>query len=612
MKEGPKIVLKDVSLHLVESYEDVTACLEWLATTQSDRLGFDTETTGLSPETDTVRLIQFGDAFHGWAFELDRWYGLAEEVVARWIASGRRFVAHNARYDVAMLRGHRLHIPIHLVDDTMMLAHIADPTVSIGLKQQSARHVDKRSASMQGQLDSVMKSGGWTWATIPIAPKGPVSAYWVYAALDPVLAVRLWDHHAPSVLAESPRAYDLEVSVGWVADRMERAGLLVDRSYTLDQGEEFAKRYVELTDRAQTEFGVDPGSREQIIRRFLDDKVDLWKTTPGGDFSLDKEVMAGIDHPLARLLLQRRKVEKLQSTYLRRFLEYSEHDGRLHPSINTLGFSEQSAGAFGVITSRMSMSHPNLQQLPRGKDPLSRVIRNCIVAGEGKTLLMVDFDQVELRIMAHLSADPGLAAAFATEDDFFTTLTRGIYKDPGIHKDDVRRQLTKSYVYATLYGAGNDKLATTTGVPLAEIEQLSRDFAESYSGVPAFQQEVQRRARLRARDEGMPYTRSPLTNRRFIGDTGSEYKLVNFTIQGMAAEILKTKLLELDAAGLGDVLRLPVHDEVIVEVDHADVEDAVHILNGVMNDADMLTIPLTAGVSIGERWGSKVDYVPAA
>ncbi len=605
-------MLKDVSLHLVETYDDVTACLEWLSTTQASHLGFDCESTGLSPETDTVRLVQFGDAFHGWAFELDRWYGLAEEIVGRWIASGRRFVGHNARYDVAMLRKHGIIIPIHLVDDTMMMAHIADPTVSIGLKQQSARHVDKRSASMQGQLDSVMKSGGWTWATIPVASTGPVSAYWIYAALDPVLTVRLWNHHSGTILSQSPRAYDMEVSVGWIADRMERAGLLLDRAYTLNQGEEFTNLYDSLTNQAVREFGVDAGSKDQIVRRFLEDGVDLWKLTPTGDYSLDKDVIRGVDHPLARLIEQRRKVEKLKSTYLRRFLEYSEHDGRLHPSINTLGFSEQSGGAFGVITSRMSMSHPNLQQLPRGKDPLSRVIRNCVIAGEGKTLLMVDFDQVELRIMAHLSADPGLAAAFATEDDFFTTLTRGIYKDPGIHKDDPRRQLTKSYVYATLYGAGNDKLATTTGVPLAEVEKLSQDFAASYSGVPAFQQEIQRRARMRSREEGMPYTLSPLTGRRFIGEVGNEYKLVNFTIQGMAAEILKTKLLELDAAGLGDVLRLPVHDEVIVEVDHADVEEAVHILNGVMNDADLLTIPLTAGVSIGERWGEKVDYVPAA
>lgn len=603
------MTLSDVNLHLVENTEDAGALLSWLGTDHGGPVAFDCETTGLSPETDTVRLVQFGDRNEGWAIPFDEWKGLVREIVARWDG---RWVGHNARYDVAMLRKHDIEMPIGRIEDTMVMAHIADPRVSIGLKQQTSRHVDPRAAAMQSQLDRVMSAGNWNWATIPITPSGPLSTYWTYGALDCVLTRRLYDHHAPAVLAEAPRAYDLEVSVGWIADRMERAGLLVDRSYTLTQGEEFAALYDDLTGRCRDQFGVDPGNREQVIGRLLADKVDLWKTTSGGDYSLDKEVMAGIDHPLAHLILQRRKVEKLKSTYLRRFLEYSAHDGRLHPSINTLGYAEQSAGAFGVITSRMSMSHPNLQQLPRGKDPLSKVIRNCVIAGEGKTLIMVDFDQVELRIMAHLSADPGLAAAFATEDDFFTTLTRGIYKDPRIGKDDPLRQLTKSYVYATLYGAGNDKLATTTGVPLAEIEQLSRDFAASYAGVPAFQREVQRRARERFAEEGVAYARSPLTNRRFIGEEGKEYKLVNFAVQGMAAEILKTKLLELDAAGLGDVLRLPVHDEVIVEVDNGDVAEAVHIMNGVMNDADLLTIPLTAGVSIGERWGEKRDYVTAA
>jgi DNA polymerase-1 len=99
-----------------------------------------------------------------------------------------------------------------------------------------------------------------------------------------------------------------------------------------------------------------------------------------------------------------------------------------------------------------------------------------------------------------------------------------------------------------------------------------------------------------------------LTNRKFIGEQGKEYKLVNFTIQGMAAELLKTKMLELEAAGLGDAMRLPVHDEVILEVDDADVPDAVQTLRDVMNDSTLLTIPITAGVASGKRWGMKEDY----
>lgn len=601
-------MLKDVSLHLVETYEDVTACLAWLDETDTTHLGFDTESTGLSPELDSTRLVQFGDAFHGWAFELFRWFGLAEEIIRRWIRRGLRFVAHNARFDVAFLRKHGIIIPVHLVDDTMMTAHIADSTVSVGLKQQSARHVDPRAAAMQSQLDEVMSSGGWDWATVPVASEGPVSVYWVYAALDPVLTVRLWDHHSASVLAEAPRAYDLELAIGWLADRMERKGVLVDLEYTQDKERDFGVLYQNLTDQAREEFGVDAGSKDQVVQVLLDSGVALWKKTDKGAWSLDKEVLPFIDHPLARIVAQRRKVEKLHSTYLRRFIEYSAFDGRLHPNINTLGFSEQSAGQFGVVTSRMSMSKPNLQQLPRGGDQLASVIRNCIVAKEGHTFVMCDFDQIELRIMAHLSGDPALIEAFKAGGDFFTILTRRIYKDETITKSDARRQLTKAYVYATLYGAGNDKLATTTGVPLIEVEQLARDFTSAYPRVAQFQRDVQARAQARFREEGVAYVRSPLTGRRLIGEPGAAYKLVNYLIQSMAAEIMKTKALELDAAGLGEYMVLFVHDEVILEVPDELVDDVCQTLNDVMNDHVLLTVPLTAGLATGKKWGTKSDY----
>ena len=505
-------MLQDVSLHLVETYADVTECITWLEASESTHLGFDTESTGLSPETDTTRLVQFGDAFHGWAFELDRWFGLAEEIVRRWIAKLRRFVAHNANFDVAFLRKHGIIIPVHLVDDTMMAAHIIDSTVSVGLKQQSGRHVDPRAAAMQSQLNDIMVSGNWTWATVPVASTGPVSAYWVYAALDPVLTVRLWEHHSPTVLAEAPRAYDLEVAIGWLADRMERKGVLVDVEYTREKDAEFLALYDELTQRAHDEFGIDAGSKDQIVEVLLRDGVQLTKRTPTGAYCLDKDVLPKIDHPLARLIVQRKKVEKLHSTYLRRFLEYSTFDGRLHPNINTLGFSESSLGQFGVVTSRMSMSKPNLQQLPNANEDdedyeLTAVIRNCIVAKEGHTLVMCDFDQVELRIMAHLSGDPDLIAAFSQGGDFFTVLSRKIYKDPTLTKSSPKRKLVKAYVYATLYGAGNDRLATTTGVPLAEIERLAADFAAAYPRVPVFQQAVQQKARERFQAEGQTYVR---------------------------------------------------------------------------------------------------------
>lgn len=604
--------LGNVQLHLVESFKEATAFMDWLGQTNAERIAVDVESEGLDVDQHKVRLIQFGDKQDGWAIPFDRWSGLAFEAVDRIAKRGGRFVGHNVRFDVGSLRKHGLMIPEHLCDDTMMLSHIADPTVSIGLKRQTARHIDPRAASMQSQLDAIMHSGGWDWATVPIVSSGPVAAYWTYAALDVVLTSHLWDHHAPHVLAEAPRAYDLELAIGWLASRMERRGVLVDAEYTREKERDFGILHHNLTDRARDEFGVDAGSKDQVVRVLIRDGVDLWKKTDTGAFSLDKEVLPHIDHPLAKIIAQRRKVEKLHSTYLRRFIEYSAFDGRLHPNINTLGFSEQSAGEFGVVTSRMSMSKPNLQQLPRGGDPLASVIRNCIVAKEGHTFVMCDFDQIELRIMAHLSGDPALIEAFKAGGDFFTTLTRRIYKDETITKSDARRQLTKAYVYATLYGAGNDKLATTTGVPLAEVEKLAADFAAAYPRVPVFQREVQNRAKERLRAEGVAYVRSPLTGRKLIGQENQEYKLVNYLIQSMAAEIMKTKALELDAAGLGEYMVLFVHDEVILEVPDEEVDHVCEVLNGIMNDDKLLTVPMTAGLATGKRWGEKRDYDLAA
>lgn len=602
------MTLSNVNLHLIETFEDAENLLTWLSNVKGDRVAFDTEGSGLSPETDFVRMFQIGDEQDGFAIPFLEWKGLVRTIIQRWRG---RWVGWHSKYDCAMLAAEGIDMPTHMVDDGRFAAHIADPTKSVALKTQSGIHVDARAASMQSQLSEVMRSGGWTWGTVPIAPTGPVAAFWTYAALDPVLTLRTWNHHAKTVLVDSPRAYDLELAIGWIVNSMERNGVMVDREYTMQQEKEFTALYHNLSDRAHSEFGVDAGSKDQVVSVLLRDGVPLTKRTPGGDFSLDKEVMGTLDHPLAKLISERRKVEKLRSTYLSRFLEFSESDNRIHPRINSIGGSGKTAGEsggqFGVRTGRMSLESPNLQQLPRGGDPLSSVIRNCIVAGEGKTLVSVDFDQAELRVMAHLSRDPGLAAAFAEKGDFFTTLTRRIYHDPRIVKSDRRRQLTKSYVFATLYGAGNDKLATTTGVPLGEVEDLQREFNAAYVGVPEFQNAIQRVAKQRQRDEGTPYVRSPLTHRKFIGEQGKEYKLVNFIIQGTSAEILKMKLCEIDAAGLGDAMRLPIHDEIILEVDDDDVPEAVHTLREIMNDSTLLTIPITAGVAIGKKWGEKRD-----
>lgn len=603
-------MLGNPQFHLVETIDDVNACLDWLSSQTGTHIGCDTESTGLSKIHDRVRLVQFGDLHDGWAIPIDRWWGLIAEIIDRWIRGGGRFVFHHAKFDIAMLRNHDINIPVHLCDDTMALAHIADPSVSIGLKQQSARHVDPRAASMQGQLDEVMLTSGHTWATIPIQAEGTYAVYWIYACLDPIITMHLWNHYQ-YILKQSPKAYDLELSTMWIADMMESRGVCVDRPYTEEKRTELLGVFDELTKRGHDEYGVDLSSKSQVIARLERDKANLWKRTPSGaSWSLDKEALKGVDHPLAHLVQYRARVEKLGSTYLRNFLDMSAHDGRIHASINTLGFKEGDASAFGVKTARMSMSEPNLQNLPRPdkSDPLSLIVRNCVVSSPGHTFLFFDLDQIEMRLLAHLSADQGLIDALMSEDDFFMLLARKVHQDETILKSDPRRSPIKAYAYATNYGSGLDNLATMTGRPLEEIERLDKDFNAAYPGVKRFQQAVQDSAMRHYREEGTAYVVSPMTGRRFASKNLNKlYQLNNHLIQGWAAEIFKTMALELDAAGIGEYLALFIHDEIGVDVPDEMVPEAIEIMSGVMNNDKILSLPITSGGAYGKRWAEKHD-----
>lgn len=256
------------------------------------------------------------------------------------------------------------------------------------------------------------------------------------------------------------------------------------------------------------------------------------------------------------------------------------------------------------------MDHPNLQNLPRSSEnnPAATVVRNCISARDGHTMLFCDFDQIEMRGLAIMSGDPGLVAAFASPEDFFVTLARSVYQDDAITKKDERRRVTKNVGYAKIYGAGVAKMALTAGVPLAQARYANDGFDSLYPGVREFQDLVYREAMQRRSNEGVAYTTCPLTGRRHVADPGKEYALVNYKIQGWAATLLKTKALELDAAGLGPYIVAPVHDELILDVPNDLVRDAVHTLQAIMNDDKQFPVPITSSVSYGQRWGEKKEW----
>lgn len=580
--------LDDVELHLIDSIDEVWNFQRWLGSRERDALGFDLETTGLDTRRDRIRLCQVGDELEGWAFDWHRWGGIMQDVVKRFTG---RWVGHNAPFDQAFLANDGVTIPIHLVDDTRPMCHIIDPYMSTALKKQAARFVDPRAGNAQQDLDEAIARLGWDGVPIEFTP------YWSYGALDPVLTMQLRAHHKPIVDEQAPKAYEVENAVQYVTRAMENYGANVDVQYARQNLDAFTKYCDDVADWCMAEYKVKPGSNAAVVKVLQDAGFEFSKATASGAVALDSEVLEGIQHPLAEMVLKRRQVQKLASTYLKHYALEVDADGLIHPSINTLG----------ARTGRMSMSEPNLQNLPkRGKNPAVKVVRNCITAREGHTLVFCDFSQIEMRILAWVANDVNMIDAFRTEGDFFVNLARQVYGDGSIDKSSPLRDRIKTVGYAKIYGAGVEKQALSAGISFAQAQANLRAFDERFPGVKQFQSGTIYEALQNKSLNGRSFGLCPITGRRHYCEPGKEYKVSNFKIQGAAAVIYKMKLLELDQAGLGPWMMIPVHDEIILDVPNEHVAEVVHVLGQVMNDDDIIApVPVEADISYGRRWGEK-------
>jgi DNA polymerase-1 len=470
------------------------------------------------------------------------------------------------------------------------MSHVLEPHMSRALKNQATRHVDPTAYAGQKHLDDAMTASGWTWETIPT----DFPWFWRYGALDPVLTYQLRQHHEPLVEQQGASyAYELETAYQWVAMDMMTNGVHVDIPHVEKYLQEFRDYCVSVEKWVKQEYGITPGSNQKVIEILQRAGVQFDKQTEKGALSLDKDVLEGIDHPLARAVLTRRQLQKMASTYLRFYAEHVDGDSLIHPSINTLG----------TRTGRCSMSEPNFQNLPvRGGGPGVKVVRNGVTARPGNTLVFCDFDQVEMRGLAILSGDEGLRAAFHAPEDFFVTVARQIFQDPHLIKSDPRRAPTKNAMYAKVYGAGIAKQAATAGVAYEQMLFINQQLDTAYPKIEGYIKYVY--------NVGMQqgYVQCPLTGRRHYADPGKEYALINYLIQGWAAAMFKQKQLELHAAGLGPYMILPVHDEIILDIPTELVPDAAQTLRAIMNDTSY-PVPITASVAYGPRWGQKEEWV---
>jgi DNA polymerase I len=601
--------MQDVQLHLVDSVEKAQAFLEWIGQRRPhNAIAIDTETGelpgnprdhALSPWHGRLRLVQVGDAEQGWSIPWDQWKGVFYEAMERFDGP---IVCHNIAFEARWFDIQSdWQLPWHRAHDTMIMAHIIDPLGSGALKRLAALHVDGRAVALQESLDISLIENGWTWGTVPTN----FQPYWAYGALDCVLTMRLWEMFWEKCGPGGPynKAYELEMAARRIVTRMEINGARIDLDYSKKKFDELTSYADSVKSWAKEKYnGVSISSNIQLVRLLESLGAEINEFTPSGQKSASKDQLQFLAisgnsevKALAEVVLKQRKADKLANTYFANFIN-DNVNGFVHPSVKTLG----------ARTSRMSIQNPALQTLPKGDD----VVRSAFIPKDDDHVIITsDLDQVEFRMFASLSGDENLITLFnradATGSDPFTEIGREIYNDPTMQRSDKRRNLIKGTVYGRLYGAGVAKQALTAGVAEPQMRTVSDAFDMRFPGMTFFQKQIEDAGVRRYREEGQGYVYT-WTGRRLPCDEDRAYTLVNYLIQGGAAEVFKSNLIKLDQADLTELLIVPVHDEIVLNAPRKDVQEIMKVVQECMTTREGWAVPLTSGIDGPmENWGEK-------
>lgn len=542
-------------------------------------LGFDTETTGLEYWTPNfLRTAQFGDAQTGWTVDARNWRGLIEEALRKYEGP---LVAHNATFDMHAIESAGLPLPAaHRWHDTMIMDFLVEPRRSHALKQITQRYWPD-AALGQDLLKKEFARTKTGWANIPTDNE----IYWTYASLDPVLAARLYEELAPQV-AQS--VYDREMAVLMILYRAEAKGLRIDPQYTARLLSEWHEEMDQIQADLERMGLENPNASRQVAQAMqLTEGWEPDELTATGQPKLDDKVLRGIDSEISRRVIRFRRLRKWSSSYLETFYNQRDENDRLHCSIKTTG----------ARTGRMSITRPALQTLPRGA-----TIRDCVIPSDGHVLWDVDYDTMEMRMFAHYAKEQGLIQAIEAGLDLHLFAAQEVYGDPSITKDDPRRQLAKNVGFAKIYGAGPAKIADTAGVTEQEARSFLAMYDARFPDVASFMRDIDAIGRERRVREGKAYVVS-WGGRVLPADDDRLYALTNYEIQGSCADLFKDKIIEIDAAGLGDSIVLPVHDSLLFEFPIGDTE-SVALACDIMEDRINFSVPFTVEAKGPlQRWG---------
>jgi DNA polymerase-1 len=516
-----------------------------------------------------------------------------------WLSGGAPKVGHDLKYAAHVLANHGLSLG-GVAHDTMLESYVLNSTaINHELAACAAHYV----ALAAPKYEDIAGKGAKQLAFDQI----DVAAATTFAGAKADLVLRLHRELSARLgaLPDLARVYtDIEMPLLLVLERMERAGVMVDAQRLRQQSQELATS-IASTERAAYDAGGGPfnlGSPKQL-QEILYDRLHLpvLGKTPKGQPSTAENVLEQLaeSFDLPRLVLEYRALTKLKSTYTDKLpAEIDGRTGRIHTSYR------QAVAATG----RLSSSDPNLQNIPI-RTPEGRRIRQAFVAAPGTQLIAADYSQIELRIMAHLSGDAGLLAAFATETDIHRATAAEVFATPLESVSVDQRRSAKAINFGLIYGMSAFGLAKQLGIERGQAQTYVDLYFERYPGVKRYMDAT----RQSAREVG--YVSTVFGRRLYLPDINArnaalrqyaERSAINAPMQGTAADIIKRAMLALDTwlarEGNGARLLLQVHDELVVEAPLARVDEIRAAIIRIMESAAELAVPLRVDSGVGANW----------
>ena len=578
---------------------------------QADKIGIDTETTSL--DAMNASLVGISIAFQaGEAVYIPVGHSLtaAPEQLDFQDVLGRlkphlenpalKKIGQNLKYDQHVFANYGIALN-GIVGDAMLASYIIESHLGHGLDELSERWLGLETITYESLCGKGAKQIGFADVAIEQATE--------YAAQDADFALRLEAHLRAQMDAKQLEMYEkMELPVAQVLFEMERNGVQIDRAELARQSAELGAELMKLEQEAYAAAGqpFNLNSPKQL-QEILFDKMGIptkgLKKTAKGGISTNEAVLEQLapDYPLPKIILQNRSLAKLKSTYTDKLPEMiSPKDGRVHTT-----YAQAVA-----ITGRLASNNPNLQNIPI-RTAEGRRVRRAFTAPQGSVIVSADYSQIELRIMAHLSGDKTLIAAFQNGEDVHRRTAAEVF---GIAPENVsseQRRYAKTINFGLIYGMGQYGLAKSLGIDNLSAKTFIDRYFARYPGVAEYMQRTKEQAAAQGFVEtlfGRRLYLPDIRNKNANARAGAERAAINAPMQGTASDLIKRAMIDVSRWLSDDLLQskliMQVHDELVLEVPEAELDLVKEKLPQIMAKVDegMLKVPLVAEVGVGMNW----------